>query len=265
MSQLFSETHGAGEHILLLHGWGMNSQVWQPIREALCEKGRVTFIDLPGHGRSGGELGSLSDAVAQLLPLLDKADAAGGKSSKTTLVGWSLGGLLAQAIAQAAPEKVAGLALIASTPKFVQSDTWEYALSEEVLAGFADNLQKDYAATVKRFFALQFMGVRSDPGKVKALQNSIMQYPTTTEALTSGLEILRTADFTTTTIMNIPTLWLLGRLDKLIPVALQQGLQDMGYEQTTVLQQCAHVPFVTHPEDFMARLTPFLEHCWHEA
>lgn len=264
MSQLFSETNGAGQHVLVLHGWGMNSQVWQPVREALCAGSRVTFVDLPGHGRSGGELGSLAETVALLLPLLEQNASGSDHSGKTVIIGWSLGGLLAQALAQAAPDKVAGLVLIASTPKFVQSDTWEHALSEQVLAGFAENLQKDYAATVKRFFALQFMGVRSEPGAVKALQESIMQQPATVASLQAGLEILRTADFTATPV-SLPALWLLGRLDKLIPVSLQQGLHDMGYAQTTVLRQCAHVPFVTHPEDFMASITPFLEQCRHEA
>ena len=38
------------ETLMLLHGWGMNSHVWEPIREALELRYHIIWIDLPGHG-----------------------------------------------------------------------------------------------------------------------------------------------------------------------------------------------------------------------
>ena len=108
LSQLFTMTEGQGRSIVALHGWGMNQLVWQPIRERLSQQAQVTWIDLPGHGRSVElKLGNLAEVVEQLIPYIPEG---------AVLIGWSLGGIIAQALAQRLPTQVAGLVLIASTP-----------------------------------------------------------------------------------------------------------------------------------------------------
>ena len=173
-------------------------------------------------------------------------------------MGWSLGGLLAQALAHALPERVAGLILVASTPKFVADETWQPALAVEVLAAFAEQLQTDYQATVKRFFALQFLGVKADSRSVNALRDSIIEYPATLPALAAGLDLLRTLDFSQQPVTQ-PTQWVLGRLDKLIPASLADALPELGYKHVALLPQAAHVPFVTHTELFMEQIEAFLD------
>ncbi|TXH70828.1 MAG: pimeloyl-ACP methyl ester esterase BioH [Thiothrix sp.] len=249
MSQLFTITEGQGRPVVALHGWGMNQLVWQPIRARLSQQAQVTWVDLPGHGRSANlELGNLDELIEQLLPYIPTG---------AILMGWSLGGIIAQALVQRRPKQVAGLVLIASTPRFVVAPDWPYALSTEVLQGFADNLEHDYAATVRRFFALQFMGTRSDPLALNHLREQILQYPASLQALRQGLAILRTADCRHPPIQH-PCLWLLGRLDKLIPNSLAEGLQGLGYTQVQVLAKAAHLPFVTHPDEFLPLVENFI-------
>ena len=227
----------------------MNSHVWTPIRQALLELGQVIYIDLPGHGVNQHlSLGSLPQAVAQISPYIPE---------QATLIGWSLGGLIAQALAQKLPERVQALSLIASTPKFVNSADWSYGLAPDMLQNFANNLQTDYAATVKRFFALQFLGLKVDNQQVNQLRETIMAEPASRQALADGLAILASSDFTQQPVTQ-PTQWLLGRLDKLIPVTLANALPTLGYTQIDVLANAAHVPFVTQPELFMQTLRAFL-------
>lgn len=240
---------GQGRPIVALHGWGMNHLVWQPIRERLCQQAQVTWLDLPGHGRSANfKLGSIDEAVDQLIPYIPEG---------AILMGWSLGGMLAQVLAQRLTKHLAGLILITSTPRFIVANNWPYALSPEVLQGFADSLEQDYAATVRRFFALQFMGVRSDPATLHAWRDQILHYPASLEALQDGLAILRTAD-TRQLILKQPCVWVLGRLDKLIPISLAEGLQALAYDNIQVLPKAAHVPFVTHPDEFMPIVENFI-------
>lgn len=249
LSQLFTMTEGQGRPLVALHGWGMNQVVWQPIRERLIQQAEVTWIDLPGHGRSSAlKLGRLEQVVEQLIPYIPQG---------SVLMGWSLGGIIAQALAQRLADQIAGLILIASTPRFVVAEDWPYALSTEVLRGFADNLEHDYAATVRRFFALQFMGARTDPAALQALREQILQYPASLGALQDGLDILRTADCRQPHLEQ-PCLWLLGRLDKLIPSGLAEGLQVLNYDKVQVMHKAAHVPFVTHPDEFMPLVEDFL-------
>lgn len=250
MSQLFTITEGQGRPIVVLHGWGMNQRVWQPIRARLTQHAQVTWLDLPGHGRSAAlRLGSLDELVEQLTPYIP---------NDAVIMGWSLGGIIAQALAQQLPERIAALILIASTPRFVVTDDWPYALSSDVLQGFADHLEQDYVATVKRFFALQFMGVRSDPAALKALRDQILQYPASLAALQEGLAILRSADCRQPQLEQ-PCLWILGRLDKLIPIRLAEGLQALHYEQIEIIPKAAHLPFVTHPDEFMQVVENFID------
>ena len=52
-ASVYYEQHGqAGEHVLLLHGWGCDTTFFAPITKALAETMRVTVIDFPGHGKS---------------------------------------------------------------------------------------------------------------------------------------------------------------------------------------------------------------------
>ncbi|MFN3785553.1 MAG: alpha/beta fold hydrolase, partial [Thiothrix sp.] len=197
--------------LVLLHGWGMNSRVWQPVLPLLQADYAVVCLDLPGHGANNRQLlQSLPAAVTRLGPQIPHG---------AVVVGWSLGGLLAQSLAYALPEKVAALVMVASTPKFVAEGAWQHGVSSDLLAAFGRSLQSDYLGTVKRFFALQFLGTKTDTRIVNALREAIMQQPASLEALHSGLQILRSADFTQQR-MPQPTLWLLGKLDKLIPATL---------------------------------------------
>lgn len=235
--------------MVVLHGWGMNQRVWQPIRARLIQQAQVTWIDLPGHGRSSAlKLGQLDEVVEQLIPIIPEG---------AIIMGWSLGGLIAQALAQRLSEQVAALILIATTPRFVVAEDWPYALRPEVLQAFADNLAQDYTATVKRFFALQFMGVRSDPAALQAWRDQILQEPASLAALGDGLAILGSADCRHTPVKQ-PCLWILGRLDKLIPSDLTAGLQALNYENVQVLPKAAHLPFVTHPDEFMQLVEDFM-------
>jgi putative pimeloyl-BioC--CoA transferase BioH len=240
---------GQGKPLVLLHGWGMNSQVWQPLLPDLAQRAQVTCIDLPGHGANSHlPLGTLAEAVAQLAPHIPQ---------DAVVMGWSLGGLIAQGLAHALPERIAALILIASTPKFVAEADWAHGVSPDLLALFGRSLQTDYLGTVKRFFALQFLSTKTDTRLVNALRERIMEQPASLAALAEGLTILQTADFSQAPVTQ-PTLWMLGKLDKLIPVSLVDALPEMGYQHIALLDSAAHVPFVTHPALFMEHIEAFL-------
>lgn len=248
-TRLHLSSEGHGRPLVLLHGWGMNSRVWQPVLPELAKIARVTCIDLPGHGHSHKlPLGLLETAIDQLADHIPQ---------DAVIMGWSLGGLIAQGLAHALPDRVAGLVMIASTPKFVAEGDWAHGVSPELLATFGRSLQTDYLGTVRRFFALQFLSTKTDSRMVNALRETIMQHPASVTALEEGLNILRTADFSQMPVKQ-PTLWMLGKLDKLIPVSLADALPEMGYKHIALLNSAAHVPFVTHPETFMGHSGAFL-------
>ena len=55
MKTLWWQTVGTGNcHLVLLHGWGLNAEVWRCISEELASQFTVHLVDLPGYGRSRG-------------------------------------------------------------------------------------------------------------------------------------------------------------------------------------------------------------------
>jgi pyruvate dehydrogenase E2 component (dihydrolipoamide acetyltransferase) len=99
-----------GVPVLLVHGFGADLNTWMFTQPALAERSDTLALDLPGHGGSSKALGG--DAWAALFGALQSFMAA-AQLPRAHLVGHSMGGALALALAAAHPERVASLTLIA--------------------------------------------------------------------------------------------------------------------------------------------------------
>jgi len=153
---LHIESHGSGAPLVLLHGWGMHGGIWDNVIPQLAQRFLVHCIDLPGHGYStfttpteGGGKSAL-DAIAKTISTLF--------TEPLNVCGWSLGGLVALRWAQLAPKQVRRLVLVASTPCFTEREDWLFGMAAENLSQFAVELERDHAATLRRFLALQVRG-----------------------------------------------------------------------------------------------------------
>ena len=84
--------YGSGDDIILLHGWGQNIQMMQPLGDLLCNKFRITILDFPGYGNSEepDEVLGVKDYAMIVHELALKL-----KIKKPTLIGHSFGGRVA--------------------------------------------------------------------------------------------------------------------------------------------------------------------------
>lgn len=254
LNSYFVKKSGSGEPLIVLHGWGLNSNVWEPVRAALEEQFFVSWIDLPGHGENRDVLAKSMDEIVEfILPSIPDG---------AHLIGWSLGGLVAQALAEKINEdsskKIKTITLVASTPRFSQSENWQNAMSLEVLNNFANQLQIDLEGTLKRFIALQFMGIKEAKKLQRDLTQRVLSAPPQMSALELGLKILTESDFRHVK-HNIPQHWILAKRDRLIPIGLIKDLKWLRPDdQITLLENAGHAPFMTHPENFVSSLTAFI-------
>jgi pimeloyl-ACP methyl ester carboxylesterase len=113
-ANLYYEIHGRGEPLLMLQGWGMDITGWQYIIEPLSQVFQVIVFDNRGTGRSEVTPGKyttrlLADDAAALLNHL--------RINKAHVLGWSMGGMIAQELVLAYPQKVNRLILSASSAK----------------------------------------------------------------------------------------------------------------------------------------------------
>jgi pimeloyl-[acyl-carrier protein] methyl ester esterase len=97
---LYVQQQGEGYPLILLHGWGFNHAIWRDCAAEWARHFTVYQVDLPGHGQS-----PLCDYDWEhLLPVLSKE-----LPARAIWVGWSLGGLLATAMARWQPERGKGI------------------------------------------------------------------------------------------------------------------------------------------------------------
>lgn len=253
MSSLYWHTTGAGDRdLVLLHGWGLNAEVWQHIVPRLSPHFRLHLVDLPGFGRSAaaGPL-TLMQMAQQLLPQLPE---------RATLLGWSLGGLVASQLALLRPARVSALISVASSPCFTAQAEWP-GIKPDTLTGFQQQLSDDFRRTVERFLALQTMGTENARQDARQLKEVVLSQPMpSVAALQSGLEILRQSDLRPALdALSVPFLRLYGALDGLVPRRIA-GELDARWpgSPSVIMEKAAHAPFISHPEAFCGHVTQFI-------
>ncbi len=234
---------------VFVHGWAMNSAVWDECVNQLPDWINVIVVDLPGHGTMAGvAVSKLDDYVQALVPLVHQP---------VIWVGWSLGGLAVLRLAELYPQRVAAALLVATNPCFVSQPDWPCAVDASVFAQFASDLKKNQQKTIRRFLALQVKGLPNVMSVVRQLQQSMQSRgQASTQALTLSLDILLETDLRQALkTIDCPLHWLLGAKDALVPSELAQVLQQQYMQQNVVLHpQASHAPFISHSEDFVKQL-----------
>lgn len=260
MTALQVQTSGAGPDLVLLHGWGMHSGVWQTVAEKLEKYFRVHCVDLPGHGRSRDNettttLKAWSEAVAETMrPHL---------AGPACWCGWSLGGMVATQLAQVYPELVKKLILVASSLRFCQTHDWSDAVAPDVLQTFATNLQDDHRQTLQRFLLLQVTGEPQARQTLQQLKQRLFeQDEPDPSALQTGLDLLATADLRPlASDLDLPVLLVGGTNDRLVsPRALKNVAALLPDACVEIMPECGHAPFITQPENFVRLVTKFCSH-----
>ncbi len=99
-----------GEPVLFVHGFGGDLDNWLFNQPELAAQRRTLALDLPGHGGSSKDVGAgtveaLAEVVLATMDVLELP--------RVHLVGHSLGGAVALALALARPQRVASLSLVA--------------------------------------------------------------------------------------------------------------------------------------------------------
>lgn len=240
--------------VVLLHGWGMHSLVWDNIMQALLALRPVMVIDLPGMGRSplpGGDY-TLDFLVEQVLKVAP---------ARAVWMGWSLGGMVAARVAERHPERVAGLITVATNPSFVASESWPHAVPESVLTHFRSLFAEDWQGTLIRFLALQCKDAVTMKEDIRILKDIVFHHGLpATKALRCGLEILQEVDLRAAyRQLQMPVLHVLGENDNLVPVAVQEDLKALQpAARVAVIPGAAHLPFLSSPKAFMAEVQAFL-------
>ena len=235
-----------GDVILLVHGYGGDRNSWLFLQEPLAARHRVYALDLPGHGTSakdvgGGSIGVLAGAVTGVL------DAVG--AGRAHLVGHSLGGAVALAVAARDPGRVASLTLIA--PAGFGSE-----INAGYLRGFADaQTRRELKPVVGQLFADESLVTRQ-------LVDDLLAYKRldgVDTALHALLETLLDGDaqrgdsaaLLAAAGGAVPVTVVWGRADRIIPPAQAESVPGAVRH---VIEGAGHMPHMERPAEVQAAI-----------
>ncbi|WP_053991899.1 alpha/beta fold hydrolase [Mangrovimonas sp. TPBH4] len=119
------EVSGEGKPIVLLHGFLENAKMWQHLTKTLNGSCQVIAIDLLGHGETEclGYIHTMEDMADMVHAVLEHLGV-----SKAAVIGHSMGGYVALALAELFPENVLSVCLLNST---AEGDSEERQLNRD--------------------------------------------------------------------------------------------------------------------------------------
>jgi 3-oxoadipate enol-lactonase/4-carboxymuconolactone decarboxylase len=230
--------------IVFLNSLGSDLRIWDEVVERLRDRFEILLLDKRGHGLSEATPGPytlslLADDVVAAL------DALGWKTA--SVVGLSIGGLIAQAVALQAPERVECLVLMDTAARIGSDLAW----SERIAIVQASGLDSLADGVASRWVTDAF---RSAQPAVYAAWRSMLK-ATSRAGYCGACAALRDADLTdAVSSIRAPTLVLVGDQDAPTPPDLVRATADrIPGARFELIANAGHLPCLEQP-DAVARL-----------
>lgn len=244
---------GNGNPVLLLHGFGEDSTIWEHLIADLQLDYRLLVPDIPGSGLSPALPGSptidtLADAMASLL----KAE----EVDSCTVLGHSMGGYIALALVEKYPYWANGLGLLHSSA-FADSEEKKEARQKSIDFIRTNGAQAFLKTSTPGLFTPEFAAAHADivnellqKGK-KFTAEALVQYYQAMIGRPDRSEVLKQFDR--------PVLILAGEHDKAVP--FDHSLQQSHFAPITqlqILRKSAHMGMLEETELFNKAVKDYL-------
>lgn len=252
MSLISYTVKGKGTPVILLHGFPMDRTVWNDLTDVLQNFCQVYTPDLPGFGQSPIlNAGFTLDAVADaLLIWMDEL-----ALKNVIIIGHSLGGYVALAMVEKAPERFSGLGLIHST-SYPDSDEKKESRSKTI-----DFIHRNGVLAFTSNF-IQPLFAKPDHPAVERVRQLAMK--STSDAVVGYLQAMRDRPARESVLKHFskPILLLGGELDKGIPALTLEN--QAGYclnPHLFIIPGVAHMGMFEAPEKTGLLLQSFIARC----
>lgn len=251
---LHYETLGHGLPVMLLPGMLSDQASWLPVTEALARDHRLILPDPRGAGRTRpwkAEI-TLQALASDVLALADHLNL-----GRFAVIGHSMGGLVALAIAAQAPERLTHLAALASSPR---PSARIPALFQSLCAIRA--APEGERLWLRALFPWLFAdGFFRDERAVDAAVQASLDYPHAQPLAAMQHQVQALGRLNVKALparLPMSALCLLGAEDAMIPAATARPAWEALGATVVEIPQAAHSLHWDRPEDVAARLRAFL-------
>jgi pimeloyl-ACP methyl ester carboxylesterase len=240
--QLHYTEHGSGSPLVLLHGYPLNNSIWREQVNRLSDQFRVITPDLRGHGRSPStdDVYDMELLAGDVLALLDALDL-----RQATVMGHSMGGYVALALARMADNRLKALGLIASQ---AAADTEEarqnrYKLAERVVT-------QGSAAVAETMLPKLFApGEHEDDTLIESMNTVMLN--TRPQTLINSLKGMAVRPDSTPLLgtFDLPVLVVAGDQDAIIPLAKAEQMASALKNGTlATIENAGHMLMLEQPQ-----------------
>ncbi len=246
---------GRGEPLLMIHGWGVNSEIWVTLVDELKLFASVYLIDLPG-------MGSSSFVSPYTLDNIAKEIKANVPIEKCNILGWSLGGQVAMNMAIRMPEFVEKLILMSTTPCFVEKKDWPYGVNKQFFSNFELETKQNLNNTLLKFFLIQTRDINDSKNVMRFLKNTFIEIRDDNKSsMHSALNVLKETDLRNEVQkIDKPTLIIAGDKDRLTSSKASIWLYEKIKGATLKeIKGANHMPFISHRETMIESFKKFLQ------
>ena len=251
---------GAGDPLLLLHGFTGSAETWDPFRARFETAYRVAALDLPGHGGSSvpGDperysLPRLADDIARVLDAM--------RIDRTAMLGYSLGGRAALHFALAQGDRLSALILESASPGIDDEKVRQQrARSDEDLAKFIE--REGITAFVDRWESLSLWETQRSLSEDVRSQLRRQRLRNDVRGLASSLRGSgaaaqpsvedRLAD------IDVPTLLIAGDLDTKYAAIARHMERSMPNARALIVPDAGHAVHLEQPDAFAREVLDFL-------
>ncbi|HEY7651050.1 MAG TPA: 3-oxoadipate enol-lactonase [Methylomirabilota bacterium] len=237
--------------VTLSHSLATDLSMWDPQLKALTARYRVLRYDTRGHGGTDAPAGAytleqLADDARALLRALGV--------QRTHWIGLSMGGMIGQALALAAPELFLSLSLCDTSSRIPAEakPLWQ----ERIKTAETQGMEPLVEPTLGRWFTAPFREQRKD---VVDLVRAMIR-ATPPRGYAGCCHAISALDLTDRlSAIKVPTLIVVGEDDQGTPVAASRAIQaQIGGSQLEILKSAAHLSNMEQPEAFTRAVTSFL-------
>jgi 3-oxoadipate enol-lactonase len=249
---LHHEVRGEADRpvIAFANSLGTDFRIWNAVADWLEDRYRLVLYDKRGHGLSEAPPApyALTDHVHDLAALLDHLGI-----EKATVVGLSVGGLIAQGLAALRPDLVAALVLSNTAHKIGTEEFWNDRIETVTTKGIAAIAD----AVTERWFTPAYR-TPDNPDFVGYLA---MLTRTPVEGYAGTCAALRDADLTESTrTLKIPVLCVAGDHDGSTPPDLVRTTAELiRGAQFRIIENAGHVPCIEKPDAVANLIEMFLK------
>ena len=228
-----------GPPLVFINSLGTDFRIWNEVAEILAPDFRILTYDKRGHGlsESGPDKNDMADYARDLAGLLDVLGV-----GRATIVGLSIGGLIAQELYRQSPERVAALVLCDTAAKIGTDEIWDQRIGEVERGG----IEALADAVMERWFTARFRAARST--ELAGMRAMLTRTPR--QGYLAACGALKRADLRPyARRVQAPTLCLVGDEDGSTPPALvKETAALIPGSRFEIIEGAGHLPNVEKPE-----------------